>query len=311
MRISLVSLALFLPALMLAEWQVKEFAAGTELRNPYGLTIGPDKALYVCDIDNHVVRRYERGSGKMTVVAGTAGVAGYSGDGGPATAAKLREPYEVRFDKAGNMYFVEMKNHLIRKVDRKTGLITTVAGNGEAGFAGDGGPAQSAQFKQPHAITFDQAGNLLICDIGNSRIRIIDRKSGQISTWNNQTFKGPRALAIAPNGTWYLALREGNAVYEINPKTGQQTLVAEKLHGPKGIAWHKGSKEFGPSLYIADTESHEVSRIDLAAKTVTPLPIAATVGPMKRPHGVYVDQQGTVYVGDSERNRVLIVRPLP
>src|SRR5687767_5601462 len=90
------------------------------VNNPYGLVIGPDGALYFCDIDNHVVRRLELKTKKVTTVAGS-GEKGNSGDGGPATKAALNQPYEVRFDKAGNLFFVDMPNHNIRRVDRKTG----------------------------------------------------------------------------------------------------------------------------------------------------------------------------------------------
>src|SRR5688572_7694488 len=97
-------------------------ASKAQLNNPYGVARGPDGALYVCDIGNHRIRRIDR-DGTITTVAGN-GKAGYAGDGGPATAAELNEPYEVRF-RGDEMYFVEMKNHLVRKVDLKTGTIST------------------------------------------------------------------------------------------------------------------------------------------------------------------------------------------
>src|SRR6188472_593666 len=106
------------------------------VNNPYGLVIGPDKALYFCDIDNHVVRRLDLKTKKLTTVAGS-GQQGNSGDGGPAAQAALGQPYEVRFDKGGNMFFVDMPNHVVRRVDAKTKIITTVAGAGKAGFSGD------------------------------------------------------------------------------------------------------------------------------------------------------------------------------
>src|SRR5262245_33096779 len=102
----------------------------------------------------------------MTTIAGT-GERGYSGDGGPATAAALNMPHEIQFDRAGNLYIAERDNHVIRKVDAKTHVISTVAGTGTAGFGGDGGPGTQAQLRQPHAILIDRDGSLLICDIGN------------------------------------------------------------------------------------------------------------------------------------------------
>jgi DNA-binding beta-propeller fold protein YncE len=314
-----------------------------QVNNPYGLTIGPDGALYICDIDNHVIRRLDMKSGVITTVAGN-GVKGYSGDGGPALEASLNQPYEIRFDKAGNMFFVEMPNHVVRRVDKKTGIIATVAGTGEAGFSGDGGPATKAMFRQPHSIAFDPQGRLLICDIGNHRVRRLDLKTGIVETYLGTGDKGPtpdgapiagtpvfgpRTIDLDPQGNLYLALREGNAVYKIDPKTSRYTHIAgtgqkgytgdggparqAELSGPKGIAWAPDS-----SVYIADTESHTIRRIDLKSGVITT--VAGTGergdGPepdplqckMARPHGVYVDKRGVVYIGDSEAHRVRILR---
>src|SRR5438034_6593701 len=156
-------------------------AGKAQLNNPYGITRGRDGALYICDMENHRIRRVSR-DGRITTVAGT-GKRGYSGDGGPALQADLNEPYEVRFDQAGNMFFVEMRNAIVRRVDGRTKIISTVAGTGKEGFSGDGGPATKAELRQPHSIQFDAKGDLYICDIGNHRIRKVDMKSGIISTF--------------------------------------------------------------------------------------------------------------------------------
>src|SRR5579871_4550322 len=103
---------------------------------PFGITIGPDGGLYICEIENHCVRRVDPQNGTISTVAGS-GKKGYAGDGGPATDALCNEPYEVRFDRAGNLFFVEMQNHLVRRVDRSSGQISTVAGTGRVGFSGD------------------------------------------------------------------------------------------------------------------------------------------------------------------------------
>src|SRR5580658_1800296 len=108
----------------------------TRINNPYGLTMGPDGALYFCGVDNHRVRRMDLKTRRLSDVAGN-GQHGYSGDGGPALSASLNEPYEVRFDSAGNMFFVEMQNHVVRRVDARTRIITTIAGTGQPGFSGD------------------------------------------------------------------------------------------------------------------------------------------------------------------------------
>ena len=106
----------------------------------------------------------------------------YRGDGGLALDASFSAPHEIRFDTQGNLYIVSRDSHTVRRVDKSSGLVSTVAGTGEAGFSGDDGLANAAQLRKPHSIAFDARGNLLICDIGNSRLRRIDMNSGIIST---------------------------------------------------------------------------------------------------------------------------------
>src|SRR5580704_7341897 len=138
----------------------------TQVNNPYGLVIGPDGALYFCDLENQRIRRLDLKTKRLTTVAGN-GQKAYLGDGGPAAEASLNMPHELRFDSKGDLYIAERDNHVVRKVDMKSGMISTVAGTGVAGFGGDGGPGPRAQLRQPHSILFDRTGQLLICDIGN------------------------------------------------------------------------------------------------------------------------------------------------
>ncbi len=316
-------------------------AAAALIEQPYGLVTGPDGALYVCEITNHVIRRIDR-TGIVTTVAGQGGKKGYAGDGGPATRALLFEPYEIRFDAAGNMFFVEMKNEIVRRVDAKTGVISTVAGTGKPGFSGDGGPATHAQLKQPHSIALDTAGNIYICDIGNHRIRKVDAKTGIISTFAGTGEKkptpdgaplagtplnGPRALDFDGKNSLYLALREGNTVYRIDLENQTLTHLAgtgkkgfsgdgadarkAELSGPKGIALAPNG-----DIYLADTESHTIRVIRKATGFIETVVGDGQLGdgpdgdPRKcrlaRPHGVFVDSAGKVYIGDSENHRVRI-----
>ena len=161
---------------------------------PYGVVIGPDGALYICEITTHVIRRVDLKSGIASTVVGT-GKKGNSGDGGPATEARVDEPYEIRFDRAGNLYFVDMKSAVVRRVEHKTGIISTIAGTGEQGFSGDGGPAIKAKLSRPHSITLDHNGSLYICDIGNHRIRRVDLESRTI-----ETFAGTGERKPTPDG---------------------------------------------------------------------------------------------------------------
>src|SRR5215467_12951868 len=141
-----------------------EVADHATLNNPFGIVIGPDGALYWVEYGSHRLLRLDLRSKKISVLAGT-GTKGYSGDGGPATAAQLNTPHELRFDTNGNIYIAERDNHTIRFIDIKSKTISTVAGTGERGFGGDGGPSNKAQLAQPHSIALDRVNNVYICDI--------------------------------------------------------------------------------------------------------------------------------------------------
>ncbi|MCA9067579.1 MAG: hypothetical protein KDA84_01565 [Planctomycetaceae bacterium] len=307
---------------------------------PFGIVIGPDEALYICETTNHVIRRLDPRTGKLTTVAGS-GKKGYSGDGGPATSAQLNEPYEIRFDKNGNMFFVEMQNNLVRRVDAETAIISTVAGTGQKGFSGDGGPATKATMNRPHSIALDNSGHLYICDIGNHRVRRVTLKTGLIETFagtgekkktpdgaklEGTPLNGPRALDYDSNtNELFLALREGNAVYRIDLEnqtlhhiagTGKSGYAGDGgpakkalLSGPKGVA-------LGPNgdIYLADTESHTIRVIHRKSGVIETIVGDGKKGDgpdgnpqncrMNRPHGVFVDQAGAVYIGDSSNNKV-------
>ena len=311
-----------------------------EVNNPYGLVIGPDRALYFCDLDNQRIRCFDPVSRQTRTIAGD-GRKAYSGDGGPATAASLNMPHEIQFDAAGHLYIAERDNHVVRKVDGGTGIISTFAGTGAAGFSGDGGAATGAQLRQPHSIAIDGKGRLLICDIGNHRIRSVDLSTGRIDTFGGTgerqptpdgaavtgtPLNGPRTIAVDAAGHLFLALREGNAIYRIDRDTGRIHHVAgtgqqgyagdggpagrAALAGPKGLACAAGT------LYVADTENHVVRRIDLGSGIITtvlgtgrrgdgpePDPLQCA---LSRPHGVHA-AGGNLYVGDSEAHRIRVL----
>ena len=131
-----------------------------QVNNPYGLVIGPDRALYFCDLDNQRIRRLDLRTRRTSTVVGD-GRKAYAGDGGPAVDGSLNMPHEIQFDAAGHLYIAERDNHVIRRVDAKTGAISTFAGTGTPGFSGDGGPASAAQLRQPHSIAIDPSRKFL------------------------------------------------------------------------------------------------------------------------------------------------------
>lgn len=293
-------------------------ATTVNIGEPFGVEIGPDGALYVAEVRHHRVRRLDLHSGELTTVAGC-GRRGYTGDGGPAIDACLNEPYEIRFDAAGNLYVVEMKNHVVRRVDAKTKVIDTIAGTGRPGYGGDGEPATKALFRQPHSIALDDHGGLYIADIGNHRIRRVDLTTGIVESIAGDSrpiaardgqkargapFLGPRALSINDDVLW-IASREGHSIWRMSLSdgilhhiagTGAKGVAGDggpvkeaRFNGPKGIA-------IGPhgDVFVADTENNAIRRIDVDSGLITTIHDG-----LSGPHGVCVGPDGAVYVGDT------------
>jgi DNA-binding beta-propeller fold protein YncE len=314
----------------------------SQVNNPYGVIIGPDGGLFFCDVDNQRIRRFDFKLRTTRTIAGD-GQRAYRGDGGPATSGSLNMPHEVVFDSRGHMYIAERDSHVVRKVDGKTGVLSTLAGTGVAGFSGDFGPAAEAQLRQPHSIYLGPDDRLMICDIGNHRIRSVDLRNGVIETiggtgerlptpdgapLKGTPLNGPRTMVIDRDGTIYLALREGNTLYRIDPKsrtlhhlagTGEQGWTgdggparAAKLSGPKGLALS------GRNLYVADTESHTIRRVNLDTGIITTVLGAGVRGDgpeadplqckLSRPHGLFAGADGTLYVTDSEAHRIRVLK---
>jgi len=314
-------------------------ATSTPVDNPYGIVAGPDGALYFCEVDTGRTRRLDLRTGRLTTIAGN-GVKAYAGDDGPALQASFSAPHEVRFDARANLFIVERDAHVVRRIDARTRMVSTVAGTGEAGFSGDGGPATQAQFRQPHSIAFEESGNLLVCDIGNGRVRLVDMSAGTISTLagtgtreptpdegplTGTPLRGPRSIATDGQGSAYLVLREGNAVFRLDLRAGRLRRIAgtgetgyagdrgpaleATFSGPKGVAYSAADR----SLYIVDTENHVVRRMRLESGSIETVlgtgergdgPDGDPLGcRLSRPHGVCV-HDGVVYVSDSESHRV-------
>jgi len=317
-------------------------ATAATLDNPFGVVRGPDGALWFTEYTGQRIRKINP-DGTIQTMAGT-GKAGHDGDGGPALAASFNLPHEIRFDKQGNYFIADMKNHAVRRVDAKTGIISTLAGGGAPGYSGDGGPASKAQLNQPHSIQFGPSGALYICDIGNHVIRRVDMNTGLISTFAGTgkpgetrdgapiagtPLKGPRSLDFDSAGNLWLATREGNQVFKFDLKAGLIHHIAgtgkkgftgnggpaklATLSGPKGIAVDSEG-----NIWLADTESHSVRMINA---TTGNLELIAGTGekgdgpdgdPLKcklaRLHGIFIDADNSVYIGDSEAHRVRVLR---
>ena len=343
-----------------AEWQISTVAGtGQEDDNgrqgsadrmnvaqPFGVEIGPDGALFITEVGHHRIWKLNRQTQEMTVIAGS-GQKGYGGDGGPAAAAAMNEPYEIRFDHDGHLYVVEMQNHIVRRIDARTGRIETIAGTGEPGDSGDDGPAKQARLKVPHGIVLDGKGGLYIADIGNHRIRRVDLASGIIRTVAGtgataavqsdvpalkSPLPGPRALATDGKSLW-VVLREGHAVWQLDLEshrlqhlggTGKAGYTGDggpaiqaTFHGPKGLA-----VDLQGRLYIVDSENDCVRLLDPRTGLVETIAgrgrarrFSGDGGParqaeLSQPHGICVDHEGNVYVGDTGNHRVRKITPI-
>ncbi|MFN7628430.1 MAG: hypothetical protein ACK5PZ_16505, partial [Pirellula sp.] len=236
-----------------------------QLNNPFGVVRGPDSALWFCEYGGHKIRRIGH-DGLLTTYAGL-GSPGHSPDGTLAAACALNLPHEIRFDPAGNLVVVDTGNHQVRRFERSSGKITTIAGTGAAGYRGDGGPAAEAQLRSPHSIQFNSIGDLLICDIGNHVVRKVDARSGTISTIagignpgptlddrlaSESALNGPRTIDFDAKGDWWLATREGNQLFQVDGKTNKiyrragtgkkgnlrdsMPGLESPMNGPKGIS---------------------------------------------------------------------------
>ncbi|MFN7874629.1 MAG: hypothetical protein ACK5PB_04885 [Pirellula sp.] len=317
-------------------------AIEAELNNPFGVIRGPDGCIWFCEYSGNFVRQINSDGTLRTIVGN--GNKGYQGDSGPARQASLNLPHEIRFGPDGKLYIADMGNHVIRRVDLVTDRIDTIAGNGEPGYAGDGGLAVRANLKQPHSIQFGPNGILYICDIGNHAIRAVDLNTGIIRTFaggkppgptldgahlSDATFHGPRSLDFDKHGDMWLATREGNQIFRISMNEQRVWHVAGS--GEKGFSGHGGDAKLarlsGPKgiaidsrgcVWLADTESHSVRRISEDGKKIDLVAGTGQAGDgpsgvalhsrLNRLHGIYVDNDDSILVGDSESHRIRELR---
>ncbi|MCP4692037.1 MAG: hypothetical protein GY859_28590, partial [Desulfobacterales bacterium] len=253
---------------------------------PSGLAADSSGNLYVADNGNHRIRKITPG-GIISTIVGT-GEAGFSGDNGPAVNAKIYNPSNVEFDAAGALYFSDTSNHRVRKVDPE-GIITTVAGNGSADFAGDNGPAIDAELHAPAGIALDSLGNLFIADFLNFRIRKVDVEgvittiagvgtegySGDGGPAVNAELSGPVGVALGVSGNLYIAERGNDCIREVDAAGVITTVVGNGTRGDQGDGGPAADAELNSpisvtvdpagNLYIADFDNHRVRKVTYKA----------------------------------------------
>jgi sugar lactone lactonase YvrE len=255
-------------------------ATSARLNYPYGVFVDSSTNIYIADSNNNCIRKV-MASGIITKVAGC-GVAGYGGDGGPAAAAYLSFPTGVALDSLGNLYIADAYNHRVREVS-PSGTITTVAGNGTVGFGGDGGAATSARLRYPWGVAVDASGNLYIADAGNYRVRKVS--GGTITTVAGSGSLGsagdgglattaqlslPLRVALDSSGTIYIALFLGNSIRKVSGGIISTVVgsgapgysgdggpaITAKLNAPSDVALDDAG-----NLFIADSSNQRVRKV--------------------------------------------------
>ena len=309
---------------------------------PYACEFDPQGNMVVCMGRQHLIRRMDARTSIITRVCGT-GEPGYSGDGGPALDAVINQPYGLAVDGNGDIYFAQRFDPAVRKIDAQTGIVSTIAGTGEFGYSGDGGPGNEAMLKEPNDLFLDGRGGLLIADIQDQRIRRLDLATGIITTFagtgeksrdgdgkpaNEASLMGPRAVCMDRQGNVYVAEREGNGVRRISPDGILTTIAgAESVFGYSGdggpaltAAWGTPKAmrcDLEDNIIVVDTENFAVRRIDHRTGIVTTIAGGREGGDgdggpaveagLSRAHGCGISADGNLYIADTHNNRVRVV----
>ena len=316
-------------------------ATQAKLNIPAGLAFDKRGNLFIADRNNHRIRRVDS-RGIITTIAGT-GVAGFSGDGGPATKAQLNHPSGIAFDNKGNLFFSDRSNERIRTID-SSGKIRTYAGNGKEGFKGDSGPALEASLDKPFGIAFDRKGNLYIADRGNNRVRKVNTQrimttvagdggfffSGDNGPAYRASVAGPTGVVVDDQGILYIADRNNNRIRAVDSQgmittiagTGQQDYNGDaevaretNLYLPFGVSLKPDG-----SLLVIDRSHYRIRSIDLKRGSIKTIAgngkkmFAGDGGPatgatLSFPHGITVDKNDNVLVSDKGNYRIRKISP--
>ena len=319
-------------------------ATAAELSFPSGVAVDSAGDLFIADSSNERIREVVKATGKIITAAGN-GTYGFSGDGGLATstATELADPVAVAVDAAGDLFIAGGAR--VREVNHATGVITTVAGNGTAGYAGDNGPATAAELNYRDGIAVDAAGNLLfIADYDNERIREVNLTTGKIITVAGNGTAGyagdsgqataaelnyPSGVAVDTAGDLFIADQNSARIREVDRTTGVITTVAG--NGTAGYAGNNGpataaelslpsgvAVDSTGNLFIADQYEHRVREVNYATGVITTVAGTgiqgyggdngqATAAELNYPSGVVVDAAGNVFIADTDDNRIRVL----
>jgi hypothetical protein len=210
-------------------------ATAAKLNSPRGIALAANGDIYIGDRGNHKIRKVTAATGVIATIAGT-GTAGYTGDGGAATAARINRPQGIALASNGDLHITDTNNHVVRRIAAATGIITTIAGTGVSGSTGDGGPATAARLNAPEAIAFSPNGDILVADTGNHKIRrIVGGTITTVAGIGTSGFSGdggaataaelynPRGVDAGPSGEFYIGDHNNRRIRRV---AGTVSIVA-------------------------------------------------------------------------------------